>query len=65
MKRLEVILIKLAVIQCIFLVIAQLLLLQSDLTPYISKIQDYEGVNGDKYTKTLETMLLEGEQGEE
>ncbi|QOR65290.1 YpfB family protein [Cytobacillus suaedae] len=61
MKRFEGILFKLAVIQFIFLIIAQLLLLQSGLTPYISKIQDYEGVNGDKYTKTIETMILEGD----
>lgn len=61
MKRLEGILLKLAIIQFIFLLIAQFLLLQSGLTPYISKIQDYEGVNGDKYTKTIETMMLENE----
>lgn len=61
MKRFEGILLKLAIIQFIFLLIAQLLLLQSGLTPYISKIQDYEGVNGDKYTKTIETMILEGD----
>lgn len=61
MKRLEGILVKLAIIQFIFLLIAQLLLLQSGLTPYISKIQDYEGVNGNKYTKTIETMMFEDE----
>ena len=59
MKRLEGILLKLAIVQFIFLIIAQILLMQSELTPYLTKIQDYEGINGNKYVKTIETMLEE------
>jgi hypothetical protein len=59
MKRVERILAKLAIIQFIFLVIAQSLLLFSHFSPYMTKVNEYEGVNKNQITKTIETFQNE------
>jgi hypothetical protein len=59
MKRVERILAKLAIIQFIFLVIAQTLLLFSHFSPYMTKVNEYEGVNKNQITKTIETFQNE------
>jgi hypothetical protein len=56
MKRLERILLKLAVIQFIFLLIAQFMLLYTSFAPYLGKIYDYEGVSKNQHTKIIETF---------
>jgi Family of unknown function (DUF5359) len=59
MKRVERILAKLAIIQFIFLVIGQTLLLFSHFSPYMTKVNEYEGVNKNQITKTIETFQNE------
>jgi hypothetical protein len=56
MKRFERILIKLIVIQFVALVCAQLLIQQSSIQPYISRVVQYEGVNKITITEWLETF---------
>ncbi|MFT4413117.1 YpfB family protein [Fredinandcohnia humi] len=56
MKNFERILIKLAIIQFIFLLLSQAILLYSPLTPYITRMVEYEGVNQSETTKTIETF---------
>lgn len=56
MKRLERILIKLIVIQFVALVCAQLLIQQSAIQPYLSRVVQYEGVNKITITEWLETF---------
>ncbi|MFD1738575.1 YpfB family protein [Bacillus salitolerans] len=56
MKRFESFLIKLVFVQLIFLVLAQLLLTNQDISPYLSKVIHYEGVTKDTYSKILETF---------
>ncbi|MCH1624767.1 DUF5359 family protein [Ferdinandcohnia quinoae] len=56
MKKVERILVKLAIIQLIFLLLAQFLLLYSPLTPYITRMIEYEGVNQSKSTEIIETF---------
>ncbi|MEH7236877.1 YpfB family protein [Bacillus sp. JJ1562] len=57
MKNFERILIKLALIQFIFLLVAQAIILYSPLTPYITRMIEYEGVDKADKTKTIETLL--------
>ncbi|WP_453995376.1 YpfB family protein [Bacillus nitroreducens] len=57
MKNLERVLIKLAIIQFIFLLVAQAIILYSPLTPYITRMIEYEGVDKTDPTKTVETLL--------
>ena len=57
MKLFERIIIKLVVIQLICLVIAQAIVLYSPFTPYLSKIEDYEGVEQSERTETMETIF--------
>ena len=57
MKRIEGIIIKLVIIQCISLLIAQMLLLHTPLSPFLSKMIDYEGVNKSEATQTVETFF--------
>ncbi len=57
MKRFERILIKLVIIQFVFLLLAQGILLYSPLSPYLSKMIDYEGVNKSESTQTVETFF--------
>jgi hypothetical protein len=56
MKRFERILIKLIVIQFVALVCAQLLIQQSAIQPYLSRVVQYEGVNKITITEWLETF---------
>lgn len=56
MKRFENILIKLVVVQFIFLILAQLLLMNSSISPYLTRMIDYEGVAKHNYTKILEVF---------
>ncbi|QNF30695.1 MULTISPECIES: YpfB family protein [Metabacillus] len=56
MKRFERILIKLIVIQFVALVCAQLLIQQSTIQPYLSRVVQYEGVNKITITEWLETF---------
>ncbi|MBD1378633.1 YpfB family protein [Metabacillus arenae] len=56
MKRFEGILIKLAIIQFVLLFIAQFLMNQEEIQPYISKVVQYEGVNKLTITEWLETF---------
>ncbi|MBO1513883.1 YpfB family protein [Metabacillus bambusae] len=56
MKRFERILIKLIVIQFVALVCAQLLIQQSTIQPYLSRVVQYEGVNKITVTEWLETF---------
>ncbi|MCC3358302.1 YpfB family protein [Bacillus sp. REN16] len=57
MKNFERILIKLAIIQFVFLLVAQAIILYSPLTPYITRMIEYEGVDKSDTTKTIETLL--------
>ncbi|WP_198025718.1 YpfB family protein [Bacillus sp. J37] len=56
MERVERILIKLIVIQFIALVCAQLLIQNSQVQPYLSRVVQYEGVNKITITEWLETF---------
>ncbi|MDX8359860.1 MULTISPECIES: YpfB family protein [Bacillaceae] len=56
LKRFEGIIMKLVIIQVIFLIIAQSLLAHNDVKPYISKLVDYEGVQKNNFTIVLETF---------
>lgn len=56
MKRFEEILLKLVVIQLFFLLIAQILLLYSPFSPFLTKVIEYEGVNKSEQTKIVETF---------
>lgn len=55
LKRVERFLIKLVVIQLLFLLLVQVLLTQPRIAPYLSKIVYYEGVTKGAVTKSLET----------
>ncbi|WP_374718862.1 YpfB family protein [Parageobacillus toebii] len=57
MKRVESILLKLVIIQFVFLIIAQWLILYTPLSPYLGKIYEYEGVSKQEKTKTIETIV--------
>ncbi|WP_299088302.1 YpfB family protein [uncultured Metabacillus sp.] len=59
MKRLERILIKLIIIQFIVLLCAQLLIQQSTIQPYLSRVVQYEGVNKITISEWLETFSQE------
>ncbi|KPB06688.1 YpfB family protein [Bacillus sp. CHD6a] len=56
MKRVERIIIKLIVIQLIFLICAQGLLLYTESAPFLSKVIQYEGVGGMKIVEHIETF---------
>jgi hypothetical protein len=56
MKRLERILVKLVVIQLICLVVAQIIMLNNQISPFLSKVIQYEGVTKDSFTKVVETF---------
>ncbi|MGG3842301.1 YpfB family protein [Anoxybacillus kestanbolensis] len=56
MKTVERMLWKLAIIQFIFLCIAQLIVSHSSFAPYIVKVIHYEGVIKNSATKTIETF---------
>lgn len=56
MKTMERILIKVIVVQFIFLLFSQLFLHVFDLMPELKQITQYEGVNKNSYTKIIETF---------
>ncbi|MEH7075620.1 YpfB family protein [Neobacillus drentensis] len=56
MKNVERILIKIVIIQFIFLFLAQLFFHQLDVFPEIKQLTKYEGVNENTYTEILETF---------
>jgi len=56
MKRIEQILLKLVIIQFLFLLVAQSILLFSDYSSYFSKVIQYEGVTKNNFTKIVETF---------
>ncbi|WNF38009.1 DUF5359 family protein [Bacillaceae bacterium IKA-2] len=56
LKRVESILLKLAVIQFLFLIVAQALLYQSELSPYLSRTIFSEGVFRENLLHTLEIL---------
>jgi Family of unknown function (DUF5359) len=57
MKRFESFLWKLVIVQFIFLIMAQWLILYTPLPPYLGKIYEYEGVSKQEKTKTIETTV--------
>jgi len=56
MKRFERILLKLIIIQFVFLLLAQIIILYTPFAPYVARIYEYEGVHKNERTKTLETI---------
>ncbi|EMT47360.1 MULTISPECIES: YpfB family protein [Anoxybacillus] len=56
MKTIERMLWKLAIIQFIFLCIAQYVVFHSSFAPYVVKVIRYEGVMKNSETKTIETF---------
>ena len=56
MKTMERLLVKMAIIQFIFLVMAQLFIHQFDAMPELRSITKYEGVLKDKGERTVETI---------
>ena len=56
MKAMERVLIKMAIIQFIFLLLAQLFIHQFDKMPELRSIAKYEGVIKDEDKKTVETI---------
>lgn len=56
MKRVEQILLKLVIIQFLFLLVAQSILLFSNYSSYFSKVIQYEGVTKNNFTKIVETF---------
>jgi hypothetical protein len=56
LKRIESILIKIVILQFIFLLLAQLFFHQLDIFPQIEQLTKYEGVNKNTYTEILETF---------
>ncbi|KXG11063.1 hypothetical protein AT864_00146 [Anoxybacillus sp. P3H1B] len=57
MKRMERILLKIVIVQLLFLLLAQCLLLYTPLAPYVIKVYEYEGVSKQEKTKTIETTV--------
>ncbi|WHY84464.1 YpfB family protein [Neobacillus novalis] len=56
MKRIESLLIKVVIIQFIFLFLAQLIFHQLDILPQIKQLTKYEGVNENTFTEILQTF---------
>jgi hypothetical protein len=56
MKAVERILIKVVIIQFIFLFLAQLFLHQLDIFPQLEQLTKYEGVNENTFTEILQTF---------
>ncbi|MEH7121210.1 YpfB family protein [Neobacillus vireti] len=57
MKTIERILIKLVIVQFIFLFLSQLLLHQIDIFPQVKQLTKYEGVNENTFTEILQTFM--------
>lgn len=56
MKILERILIKLIIVQFVFLIVTQILFHNLNVFPELKEITQYEGVNNNKYSDVLETL---------
>jgi hypothetical protein len=56
MKRIESFLIKVVIIQFIFLFFSQLIFHQLDILPQIKQLTKYEGVNENTFTEILQTF---------
>ncbi|MFL6563278.1 MAG: YpfB family protein [Bacillus sp. (in: firmicutes)] len=56
MKNVERILIKIVIIQFIFLFLVQLIFHRLDVFPQVKQLTKYEGVNENTYTEILETF---------
>ncbi|MFP5113420.1 YpfB family protein [Bacillaceae bacterium C204] len=56
MKKVESVLIKIVIVQFIFLFLAQLFFHQLDVFPQVKQLTKYEGVNENTYTEILETF---------
>ncbi len=57
MDHIERILKKLVIIQAIFLILCQIFYHHFDLFPEFKTLTQYEGVNGNSFTKILETFF--------
>ncbi|MGZ4160401.1 MAG: YpfB family protein [Neobacillus sp.] len=56
MKNIERVLIKIIIVQFIFLFLAQLLFHQLDVFPELKQLTKYEGVNENSFTEFLQTF---------
>jgi hypothetical protein len=56
MKKIERILIKIIILQFIFLFLAQVFLHQLDVFPELKQLTKYEGVNENSFTEFLQTF---------
>jgi hypothetical protein len=56
MKSIERILIKLIIVQFVFLIVAQILFHNLNVFPELKEITQYEGVNNNQYSDVLETL---------
>ncbi|MEH7355247.1 YpfB family protein [Neobacillus drentensis] len=56
MKRVEGLLIKVVIIQFVFLFLSQLFFHQIDIFPQIKQLTRYEGVNKNTFTEILQTF---------
>lgn len=56
MKNLERILIKIIIVQFVFLIVTQIMFHQFNAFPELKIITQYEGVNNDQFSDVLETL---------
>ncbi|MBO0958136.1 DUF5359 family protein [Neobacillus sp. MM2021_6] len=56
MKRVEGFLVKVLIVQFLFLFLSQLLFHQLDIFPQIKQLTKYEGVNEDIFTEIIQTF---------
>ncbi|MBM7619572.1 hypothetical protein JOC95_001421 [Bacillus tianshenii] len=56
MKRFEGIIVKLLIIQLCCLVVAQSLILYTEVSPFLTKVVQYEGVDGMEIMEHIETF---------
>lgn len=56
MKAIERVLIKLIIIQFLFLIASQIFIHELDVFPEIKQLTEYEGVGKDNFTEVLETF---------
>ncbi|MED4204233.1 YpfB family protein [Neobacillus mesonae] len=56
MKKIERLLIKLIIVQFIFLLVTQFFFHQLDLLPEVKELAKYEGVNENTFTDILQTI---------
>ncbi|WP_417899991.1 YpfB family protein [Bacillus haimaensis] len=56
MKRFEGIIVKLLIIQLVCLVVAQALILYTEVSPFLTKVVQYEGVDGMEIMEHIETF---------